>query len=741
MQNWFVRFAMRQLADHDENGNPQWQETPEKNPASWTSINSDDKELPSDAQIDNAKKPHNITENSVLWHGSASNDETQHSADGLHVGTYHAAKKALTNVVGHKADGTDWDGTTAYGETPVMGQNSLYKNGYIDRVSGNLPEEDYLPKDKPFDPDFDSTMYSGSNIDHSWKPSLFPVKLTQPLHPHVVGDTTANNTMNDHAYATHQFQTGRNPRDPGQIPGMAYLNGAEDRGSLSVVVPHHSYVERLDPNTVKKPEYRHNGNDQYGPILQQSIDQLKADVAAKPKGNPWSKNVWSAVNNSGETMGSMEKNIRKNMEVAKEQQAKIQQVLPAKPLPKTSNWFVRNAAQWNHDAPDKQLSFSIDKTEPTHQYPGYDRINAFVNNQHAGHMILAPQRVTPDSPHGPGEIADIQTHQNFRGQGLAREMAYHAQENDLWPKHSDTRTPDGDAFAKATPELGFTRKRSFFVRSKEHTSGMVALIPSNTTELTVEGGDPATQIHMTLVHLGESDDWNDESRTALKRFVRQNLKGEFGGKIFAHSEFNPDDKQCSTYLVSDLDESLIAIKDKIVEEFDKIPEQHTPWIPHITAGFDLDVSKLNFTGPIHFDTVRIAFAGENYDFPLNTKTASIDPEDEEWENEGGKTSQKISNRSSAVSITDTPFYIRIAGDMTSPHFVRTTPSGNQLSSVPNTGADLTGDEEVASPFLNKDEEHSGDPEDSGYRARAEWAGFHPMQDEPLPQNWDGKQLS
>jgi hypothetical protein len=472
--NWFVRNAMRQLADHDEHGNPQWQETREPNPADWTKVQVDDKELPASNRTDYAHAPHKLGPHSVLWHGSPSDDMTQHGDEGLHVGTYHAAKHALTNVIGHRADGKDWDGTQEYGKTLLMGQDNLMANK-LQRafVQNDRPMHDHYPAELRQYSGENGMLYSGSYMDDTWKPNLFPVKLTQPIHPHVFSDNTANTTMGDYAYQKQEFQNG-DGEDPGPGQGIAYINHTEDRGSLSVALPHHSHVERLDPASVPRPTtFRNPINDKHGPALQQSIDDLQAQVAAKPKGNPWNKNVWSAVNMPAEKpMGSMERNIRKNMEIAKKNQAKI----PPVALPKTSavNWFVRTSARWNYDDPDKQLSFSISKApyvKDNTTIPNYDKIQAHVNGVPVGHMLLAPQRVDATSPHGPGEIADIQVHQDFRGQGLAREMAYHAQENDLWPKHSDTRTPDGDAFARATPELGFTRKRGkieekpYFVRN------------------------------------------------------------------------------------------------------------------------------------------------------------------------------------------------------------------------------------------------------------------------------------
>lgn len=574
----FVRTSMRTINTHDEHGNPSWNESPEPNPADWQGLLANDKKLPEPEETDTDSAYHNIGANSVFWHGSPSDDMTQHGPDGLHVGTYHAAKQALTSIIGHKADGADWDGTSPYGQTLLMGQKSRVANGLQHRISkyGGDPLEDYTPAQHlAKNPEYagDNQLYSGSGMDHSWKPNLFPVSISPnaQIYPHIVSDDTANGEMNFHANARERYENGNTNNKPGNAEGMVYLNKAEDRGSLSVAVPHHSMIQRLDPSTVQRPEsYRHTLNDNHGPILQQQLNALKAPK--KPKGNPW--NVQSSNDPEKPVMGSMERNIRKNMEIAKANQAKeikpktaffvraildginptgsiftgydpqsravaplaphmttldqtsashpntmvniyrgapahqkeiaagdfittnpqlakdyagngrvIQKQVPMShvvddsteplgeeylyrpPMPKQS--FVRTYAQWNHDDPNSQLSFQISKApfvKDNVTIPDYDKITAHVNGIPAGHMLLAPQRVTPDSPHGPGEIADLQVYkhnngQNFQGMGIAREMAYHAQSQDLWPKHSDTRTPDGDAFARATPELGFSRKR------------------------------------------------------------------------------------------------------------------------------------------------------------------------------------------------------------------------------------------------------------------------------------------
>ena len=47
-----------------------------------------------------------------------------------------------------------------------------------------------------------------------------------------------------------------------------------------------------------------------------------------------------------------------------------------------------------------------------------------------------------------------------------------------------------------------------------------------------------------------------------------------------------------------------------------IPEQHDPFLPHITAGYGVPVTDLTYTGPVVFDRLRIAFAGVAADIML-----------------------------------------------------------------------------------------------------------------------------
>lgn len=160
-----------------------------------------------------------------------------------------------------------------------------------------------------------------------------------------------------------------------------------------------------------------------------------------------------------------------------------------------------------------------------------------------------------------------------------------------------------------------------------HTGGMIALIPANPDELTVEGGDPAEDMHLTLAYLGDDvTGWDEEARTGLMGEMEQVAAGTppVEAEVMGHALLNPtgahDREPCAVHLVSG--QGLAEAK-AAVEGHDK--GDHPIFIPHVTAGYGLDVSALSFVGPVVFDRLRVALAEEVMDYPLGgTSEASGD---------------------------------------------------------------------------------------------------------------------
>lgn len=174
-----------------------------------------------------------------------------------------------------------------------------------------------------------------------------------------------------------------------------------------------------------------------------------------------------------------------------------------------------------------------------------------------------------------------------------------------------------------------------------HTGAMVALLPSgqDARRLAVDGGEPAGQLHATLLFLGDAGAYPAEARQAIVDAVRDLAEvippGEADG--MAISAFNPDKPDKDTAIVVELGgeglDDLHGLVEQAVEEVAAghglaIPEQHTPYRPHVTLLYDddlLNVARLgDRAGPVRLDRIRVAFAGENVDIPLAGEGSDLD---------------------------------------------------------------------------------------------------------------------
>lgn len=197
-----------------------------------------------------------------------------------------------------------------------------------------------------------------------------------------------------------------------------------------------------------------------------------------------------------------------------------------------------------------------------------------------------------------------------------------------------------------------------------HTGGMVALIPSNPNMLRVPGGDPADELHLTLMYLGEDvTGWTPEDVAALLQIGRTTTdyeamvqaemadaerkgldpdnmpipergnrpkwqEGALEASIFSHAIFNPNGDNghdpATVYLLDGTgdrmaieslhDAILWGVRDALGTA--QLPEQHSPFVPHVTAGYGVPITELTYTGPVEFNRLRIALGDQIYDYPL-----------------------------------------------------------------------------------------------------------------------------
>ncbi|WP_327421751.1 phage minor head protein [Streptomyces sp. NBC_01230] len=176
-----------------------------------------------------------------------------------------------------------------------------------------------------------------------------------------------------------------------------------------------------------------------------------------------------------------------------------------------------------------------------------------------------------------------------------------------------------------------------------HLKGaMVALLPTQeeAARLAIEGGESAEELHLTLFFLGDNgDDWTDEQRDELIGNIRaaaEGIDGPLTARAFGANHWNPDsDSPSWVWAIGDdrdreLDApTLDAVHHAVTYAVEdthgqpELPVQHSPWQPHVCAVYseeswplDVLVERL---GPVTFDRIRIAFAGEHTDISLGTQ--------------------------------------------------------------------------------------------------------------------------
>lgn len=154
----------------------------------------------------------------------------------------------------------------------------------------------------------------------------------------------------------------------------------------------------------------------------------------------------------------------------------------------------------------------------------------------------------------------------------------------------------------------------------KQTGGMIAFRVSrrDAQNLAIPGFETVEDLHITLLYLGEDvpEQCPLEIVQACDSVTQQYEVIE--ANVFAHAQFNPDtEESCAVYLVgnaSQLEELRSDIR-CLLEGLD-IPPNHTPWIPHITAGYGLPSQALEYIGPVLVDRITLNWRGRESSFDL-----------------------------------------------------------------------------------------------------------------------------
>jgi 2'-5' RNA ligase len=169
----------------------------------------------------------------------------------------------------------------------------------------------------------------------------------------------------------------------------------------------------------------------------------------------------------------------------------------------------------------------------------------------------------------------------------------------------------------------------------EHTGAMIALVPSEADAarlaLDGDGAEPVEELHLTLAYLGKAADWTPTQTNDLYTWVAT-LAPELSpitANLFGVNHWNPGSEDPAwVWAVGDTENGL-NLEDahrtawhalRTMTDRPDIPEPHSPWVAHVTGAYSTDTWPLEEMtariGPVTFDRIRVAFAGETVDIPL-----------------------------------------------------------------------------------------------------------------------------
>jgi 2'-5' RNA ligase len=197
-------------------------------------------------------------------------------------------------------------------------------------------------------------------------------------------------------------------------------------------------------------------------------------------------------------------------------------------------------------------------------------------------------------------------------------------------------------------------------------NGMIALIPTvgNAERLMLDGGEYGEDLHCTVIFLGDIGEHTEESFNVMLSELAEIADEETGPVVadgFNVSLFNPHNVERDTCITlglsgAGLHDICRKIRERVLGRMTDhsvaIPEQHEPWIPHVTLAYTDDHSLVESladrTGDITFDRIRLAMGDEVYDFDLTDNFEAADAEpvnaDETYDDESYSTEQSFTMR-------------------------------------------------------------------------------------------------
>lgn len=141
----------------------------------------------------------------------------------------------------------------------------------------------------------------------------------------------------------------------------------------------------------------------------------------------------------------------------------------------------------------------------------------------------------------------------------------------------------------------------------EHTGGMLALVPDRPQRLAIDGGEDPSELHLTLLYLGDDvAEWGEGQADRLRELVAASAPAldAVDARIIGPALFNPDggpdgDRDpCLVLIVADSPELNPLRKwaqwvTTTHDDYPDPPEQFEPFLPHLTLAYG-DVASYGY---------------------------------------------------------------------------------------------------------------------------------------------------
>ncbi|MGS2588093.1 2'-5' RNA ligase family protein [Streptomyces hebeiensis] len=161
------------------------------------------------------------------------------------------------------------------------------------------------------------------------------------------------------------------------------------------------------------------------------------------------------------------------------------------------------------------------------------------------------------------------------------------------------------------------------------SGAIIAFLPADPDTLTVPDGDPAEQLHVTLLYLtDDSTELGEEQRT----FIRQALAkvapdGPVEATVTAVQGLGDDDPQAIVLMLDSLELQTMretvkaALADDIPVPEDRFPE----YLPHLTVGYGIDPDQLadRVGTTVTLDRLAAMYGADRDEIPLTAAASPV----------------------------------------------------------------------------------------------------------------------